>query len=67
MLLIRLLAASAVVMTFAAVPDTARAATDVWGCNYDKCVSYCTKMAGKHCTTYCERRLQDKRCDKVCK
>lgn len=43
------------------------AATDVWGCNYDKSVVYCTKVGGKHCTTHCERRLQDKRRDKVCK
>lgn len=66
MLLIRLLAASAVVMIFAAAPDTARAA-DTWGCNYDKCVAYCTKVSGKNCTVYCERRLQDKRRDKLCK
>jgi len=66
MLLVRLLIASAVVAIFAAAPDTARAA-DAWGCNYDKCVAYCTKISGKNCTVYCERRLQDKRRDKVCK
>jgi hypothetical protein len=66
MLLIRLFGASLVMMIFAAVPDTARAA-DVWGCNYDKCVAYCTKVSGKACASYCERRLQDKRRDKVCK
>ncbi len=65
-MLIRLLAASAVVMIFAAAPDTARAA-DAWGCNYDKCLAICTKLSGKNCTVYCERRLQDKRRDKVCK
>lgn len=61
------LACASLLVLSAAMPDTARAATDVWGCNYDKCVAYCTKVAGKHCTTYCERRLQDKRRDKVCK
>lgn len=65
MVLIRLLALSIVVTFFTGVPDTARA--DVWGCNYDKCVAYCTKVSGKNCTIYCERRLQDKRRDKVCK
>ncbi|HAO41736.1 MAG: hypothetical protein EKK35_18595 [Bradyrhizobiaceae bacterium] len=66
MVLIRLLALSIVVTFFTGVPDTARAA-DAWGCNYDKCVAYCTKVSGKNCTIYCERRLQDKRRDKVCK
>jgi hypothetical protein len=65
MLPVRLLVACAVVMTFAAAPDAARA--DAWGCSYDKCVAYCTKVAGKHCSNYCDRRLQDKRRDKVCK
>ncbi len=65
MLLVRGLIASMVVMMFAAVPDTARA--DSWGCNYDKCLASCTKVGGKQCTIYCERRLQDKRRDKVCK
>ena len=66
MLLIRLLTAAVVVMIFVTVSDAARAA-DAWGCNYDKCVAYCTKVSGKNCTVYCERRLQDKRRDKVCK
>jgi hypothetical protein len=66
MLLVRVLIAFAVVAMCAATPDTARAA-DAWGCNYEKCAAYCTKVGGKHCTTYCERRLQDKRRDKVCK
>jgi len=48
-----------------AAPSGARA--DVWGCNYEKCVAYCTKVSGKICTVYCERRLQEKRRDKVCK
>ncbi|MGD9838906.1 MAG: hypothetical protein AB7F72_11410 [Afipia sp.] len=64
-MLVRGLIAVAVVMSFASVPDTARA--DAWGCSYDKCVAYCTKIAGKHCSTYCERRLQDKRRDRICK
>ncbi|WP_024577425.1 MULTISPECIES: hypothetical protein [unclassified Afipia] len=66
MSLVRMLVASVIVMIFASVPDTARAA-DAWGCDYDKCVAYCTKISGKHCTTHCERRLQDKRRDKICK
>lgn len=66
MLLVRLLVALAVTMILAATPGTARAA-DAWGCSYDKCTAYCTKVGGKHCTTYCERRLQEKRRDKVCK
>lgn len=63
---VRLLAASVVVTIFAAVPEAARAA-DAWGCNYDKCVAYCTKVSGKNCTVYCERRLQDKRRAGTCK
>lgn len=66
MLLVRLLVACAVVMVLAAAPAPVRAA-DAWGCNYDKCVAYCTKVGGKHCTTHCEKRLQDKRRDKICK
>lgn len=63
---IRLAAVCAsLLMLSVAAPSTARA--DAWGCNYDKCVAYCTKVAGKTCTTYCERRLQEKRRDKVCK
>lgn len=66
MLLTRLLIATAVVMTFAgAAPTPVRA--DSWGCNYDKCIAACAKAGGKYCTTYCERRLQDKRRDKICK
>ena len=66
MLLIRGLIASVVVMMFVAAPEPVRAA-DVWGCNYYKCVAYCTKVSGKTRTTFCERRLQDKRRDKICK
>ncbi|HEX7790796.1 MAG TPA: hypothetical protein VF467_09780 [Afipia sp.] len=68
MLLVRLLLVAGVVMIVAAVSSpTARAATDVWGCNYEKCVAYCTKTSGKFCTTHCERRLKDKRRDNICK
>lgn len=45
--------------------DSSRGSNQV--CSYDKCVAYCTRIAGKHCSTYCERRLQDKRRDKICK
>jgi hypothetical protein len=67
MLFVRLLLVPCIAaLIVMAAPTTARAA-DAWGCNYDKCVAYCTKVGGKICTTYCERRLQDKRRDKVCK
>lgn len=66
-LLVRLLIASVIVMIFAAAPGPAGAASDTWGCNYDKCIASCLKAGGKHCTTYCERRLQEKRRDKICK
>jgi len=49
-----------------ALPSEARAA-DAWGCSYEKCVAYCTKVGGKTCSVYCEHRLQDKRRDKICK
>ncbi len=65
MLLVRGLIAFIVAMSFIAGPDTARA--DAWGCNYDKCVAYCTKVSGKTCTTYCDRRLQEKRRGGICK
>ena len=64
-MLVKGLIAVAVVMAFASVPDAARA--DSWGCSYDKCTAACAKASGKYCTTYCERRLQDKRRDKICK
>lgn len=60
------IASALLLLLSAAVPDTARAA-DAWGCNYDKCTAYCIKVSGKNCSVYCERRLQDKRRDKVCK
>jgi hypothetical protein len=65
MLLIRSLVACAVVMTFAAAPTAVRA--DSWGCSYEKCTAACAKAGGKYCITYCEKRLQDKRRDKICK
>lgn len=66
----KMMLAACVALPFAAVAilqsSQARAA-DAWGCDYDKCVAYCTKVSGKHCTTYCQRRLQEKRADKICK
>jgi len=59
------LASGSLLVLFAAMPSEARA--DVWGCDYNKCVAACTKISGKNCTIYCERRLQDKRRDKICK
>jgi len=38
------------------------AAADAWGCSYDKCVAYCTKVAGKYCT----KRLKEKILAKTC-
>jgi hypothetical protein len=63
----RLLTASAVVLTILAAAPTSVRAADAWGCSYEKCTAYCTKVGGKHCTSYCDRRLQDKRRDKICK
>jgi hypothetical protein len=65
MLLVRGLIAFGIVMLFATAPDTALA--DSWGCSYEKCAAACAKAGGKYCTTYCGRRLQDKRRDKICK
>ena len=42
------------------------AAADAWGCSYDKCVAYCTKVSGKYCTNYCTRRLKEKQSEKTC-
>jgi hypothetical protein len=42
------------------------AAADAWGCSYDKCVAYCTKIAGKYCTSYCTKRLKEKVLAKTC-
>ncbi len=64
-MLVRGLIAVAVVMSFASVPDSVRA--DSWGCSYDKCTAACAKAGGKYCINYCERRLQDKRRDRICK
>jgi len=46
------------------VPTEARA--DTWGCNYEKCLAACAKASGKQCNLYCDRRLREKRRDKVC-
>ena len=42
------------------------AAADAWGCSYDKCVAYCTKVAGKYCTYYCTKRMKEKILAKIC-
>lgn len=43
------------------------AAADAWGCSYDKCIAYCTKVSGGgQCSFYCTRRLKEKRLSKVC-
>lgn len=51
----------------AILPSWQADAADAWGCDYDKCVAYCTKVSGKTCSTYCQRRLQEKRAEKICK
>lgn len=56
---------ASLLVLLAAVPSTARAA-DAWGCSYEKCVAYCTKVGGKFCTNYCGKRLQEKRNAKIC-
>ena len=48
-----------------AAPSAARA--DAWGCSYEKCVAYCTKVGGKQCTVYCGRRMKEKQDQKICK
>lgn len=40
---------------------------DAWGCDLDKCIAYCTKVAGKSCASYCDKRLNVKRGAGVCK
>ena len=40
---------------------------DAWGCDLDKCIAYCTKIAGKRCALYCDKRLIVKRTAGVCK
>jgi hypothetical protein len=42
------------------------AMADAWGCSYDKCVAYCTKVSGKYCTAYCTKRLKEKVLAKTC-
>jgi hypothetical protein len=42
------------------------AAADAWGCSYDKCVAYCTKVSGKYCNAYCNKRLKEKQLAKTC-
>lgn len=56
---------ASLVLLLAAAPSTVRAA-DAWGCSYEKCTAYCTKVGGKYCTTYCGKRLQEKRNAKIC-
>lgn len=56
---------ASLLVLLAAAPSPVQAA-DAWGCNYDKCVAYCTKVSGKFCTIYCGKRLQEKRNAKVC-
>jgi hypothetical protein len=46
--------------------STTPARADAWGCSYDKCVAYCTKVGGQRCTSYCTSKLRDKQLSKVC-
>ena len=41
-------------------------AADAWGCSYDKCVAYCTKVSGQRCSAYCTKKLQEKQLSKIC-
>ena len=45
-------------------PSPARA--DAWGCSYEKCLAYCTKVGGQRCSSYCTIKLKDKQVSKVC-
>ena len=42
------------------------AMADAWGCSYDKCIAYCTKVGGRYCTSYCTKRLKEKVLAKTC-
>lgn len=42
------------------------ARADAWGCSYEKCLAYCTKVAGQRCSAYCTSKLRDKQLSKVC-
>jgi hypothetical protein len=46
--------------------STTPARADAWGCSYEKCIAYCTKVAGKQCSSYCTKKLRDKQLAKVC-
>lgn len=41
-------------------------AGDAWGCSYDKCLAYCTKVGGQRCSAYCTTKLKEKQLSKVC-
>ena len=43
------------------------AATDAWGCSYDKRLVVCAKVGGKMCNSYCNKQLKDKQLAKTCK
>lgn len=36
-------------------------------CTYEKCMSNCTKLGGRVCSTYCEATVKERRAKGICK
>jgi hypothetical protein len=45
---------------------TSARAADAWGCSYEKCLAYCSKVGGQRCSTYCTNKLREKQLAKTC-
>jgi hypothetical protein len=64
------LAIAVAVLTVVAIGDfvgAMPARADAWGCSYEKCLAYCTKVGGGgRCGHYCTGKLRDKQLSKVC-
>ncbi|MES2196948.1 MAG: hypothetical protein V4517_21230 [Pseudomonadota bacterium] len=65
--MLRIFTALVLTVCIGATNISSASAADAWGCSYDKCVAYCTKVAGKYCSQYCSKRLTEKQLQKVCK
>jgi hypothetical protein len=59
---VAILAATAGIGLYPATPARA----DAWGCSYEKCLAYCTKVGGQKCNAYCSSKLKEKQQSKVC-
>lgn len=53
-------------ITFIDLSSATPARADAWGCSYEKCLAYCTKVGGQRCSLYCTKKLQEKQASKVC-